>query len=87
MQPLRDCRRRQLLSRADLSAAAGVSEKALGDIERGRATPRLSTIRKITDALNVAPGDVTEFAAVLGDDGPNGADDATVPADVIAGGV
>ena len=69
MRTLRDWRRERLLSLAELATAAGMTEKAIGDIERGRTVPRLGTIRKLTGALNVEPRDVTEFAAVLGDDG------------------
>ena len=56
------------MSLADLATAAGVTEKTVGAIERGNTVPRLGTMRKLTDTLNVAPRDVTEFAAVLGAD-------------------
>ena len=68
MRTLRDWRRERLLSLAELATAAGMTEKAIGDIERGNAVPRLGTIRKLTGALNVEPRDVAEFAAVLGAD-------------------
>ena len=68
MRPLRDWRRERLLSLAELATAVGMTEKAVGSIERGRAVPRLGSIRKITDVLNVEPREVTEFAAVLGHD-------------------
>ncbi len=65
MRTLREWRRERLLSMAELATEAKVSEKALGDIERGRARPQLRTIRKITEVLGVEPRDVTEFAAAL----------------------
>ena len=90
MRPLRQWRRERLLSLAALATAAGVTEKTIGEIERGNAVPRLGTMRKLTDTLGVAPRQVTEFAAVLGHDDTAGDHDderTTVPADVIAGGV
>jgi len=68
MRTLREWRRERLLSLADLATAAGMTEKAIGDIERGNTVPRLGTIRKITGVLNVSPRDVAEFAAALGAD-------------------
>ena len=65
MRTLREWRRERLLSLADLATAAGVTEKTIGQIERGRAQPQLRTMRKLTEALNVAPGEVEEFAAVM----------------------
>ena len=65
MQPLRDCRRRQLLSLADLAAASGVSQRAIGAIERGLSVPRLSTIRRISDVLDIEPWAILEFARAL----------------------
>jgi len=62
-------RRERLLSLAGLATAAGVTEKTIGEIERGNTVPRLGTMRRITDALQVTPRDVAEFAAALGDDG------------------
>jgi len=77
VQPLRDCRRRQLYSLAGLAEASGVSVKAIGSIERGQSVPRLQTIRRIVAVLDVAPWTITEFAAALppapdGTDATNG---------------
>ncbi len=65
MRTLREWRRERLLSLADLATAAGVTEKTIGEIERGRARPQLRTMRKVTEALSVDPKEVTEFAAVI----------------------
>ena len=87
MRPLRKWRRERLFSLADLATAAEMTEKAIGDIERGRTVPRLGTIRKITDALKVEPREVAEFAAVLdrddtaGDLATGGPKSAPIPDD------
>lgn len=68
MQSLREWRLGQLLSIDDLAERAGVSNKTIVDIEHGRVTPKLRTMRRLTEALKVAPSDVSEFAAVIGGD-------------------
>ncbi len=65
MRTLREWRRERLLSMADLATAAKVTEKTVGEIERGRARPQLRTMRKITEVLGVEPKDVAEFAAAI----------------------
>ncbi len=73
MRTLREWRRERLLTMADLATAAKVTEKTIGEIERGRARPQLRTMRKITEVLGVDPKDVTEFAAALApEDNPAG---------------
>ena len=51
---LKQTRLRQLLSQERLARAAGVSEVTIIQIEKGKPA-RLSTIRKLADALNVDP--------------------------------
>jgi DNA-binding Xre family transcriptional regulator len=65
MKPLREWRAERLLSTRDLAAKAGVSNKTINEIEHDRGTPTFRTMRRICDALSVAPGDVTEFAKAL----------------------
>ncbi len=65
MRTLREWRRERLLSLADLADKAGITEKTVGEIERGRARPQLRTMRKITEVLGVEPKDVAEFAAAI----------------------
>ncbi len=64
-KPLRDVRRRNLLSIDALAGRANVSTKTIVDIEHGRQTPRLATIRKISEALGVDPFSVAEFVAAI----------------------
>jgi transcriptional regulator with XRE-family HTH domain len=69
MPRLREVRRAKLISIEDLAARAGVSTKTIVEIELGRSTPRLRTIRKLTAALEVDPASVEEFAAAIADEG------------------
>jgi transcriptional regulator with XRE-family HTH domain len=43
------------LSQEKLAHAAGLSELTISNLERGHGDPRLSTIRKIAQALEVPP--------------------------------
>jgi transcriptional regulator with XRE-family HTH domain len=52
---LRETRKRHVMSLKELAAAAGISAAALSDIERGKAIPRMTTIRKLAEALGVEP--------------------------------
>ena len=65
MKGLRAWRLERVRSIEDLAAAAGVSNKTITDIEHGRVRPKLRTIRRLSEALGVEPGEVTEFAAVI----------------------
>lgn len=70
MQTLRETRRGKLISIEELAQQAGVSTKTIVEIELQRSTPRLRTIRKLSEALGVEPGSVEEFAAAIADDDP-----------------
>ncbi len=52
---LRRLRRDQALSQQDLSAATGVAQATLSDLERGKRGARASTLRKLAEALDVEP--------------------------------
>lgn len=69
MPTLREVRRGKLISIEGLSEMSGVSTKTIVEIELGRSTPRLRTIRRLSEALEVEPGKVQEFAAAIADDG------------------
>lgn len=65
MQTLREWRVQRLLGVRSLAAAAGVSNKTIVEIEHGRHLPRLRTIRRLSEALEVSPSEVTEFAEAM----------------------
>lgn len=48
-----------------LAARAGVSNRTIIDIEHGRVVPKLRTIRRLSEALDVEPMEVEEFAKAL----------------------
>ncbi|HEV2122887.1 MAG TPA: helix-turn-helix transcriptional regulator [Chloroflexota bacterium] len=70
-RPLRDVRRRNLLSIQALAKKAGVSPKTIVDLEHGRTVPQLRTVGKLSEALGVAPLEVEEFVVAIenGDQG------------------
>ena len=65
MKSLRDWRIDRLMSLAALAEQSGVTKKTLIDIEHGRRLPHYGTIAALCGVLNVAPIEVTEFAAAL----------------------
>jgi len=44
------------LTLPDLAAAVGITSVGMNDIRRGRFRPRLDTLERISDVLEVAPG-------------------------------
>ncbi len=57
---LRRLRRERALSQQDLSAATGVAQATLSDLERGKRGARPSTVRKLAAALGVEPKELME---------------------------
>ncbi len=55
---LRRARRGRALSQQDLSAATGVAQATLSDLERGKRGARASTLRKLAEALGVEPAEL-----------------------------
>ena len=71
---LRQARVSKLLSANELGKVAGVAASTVLDIEAG-AKPRLSTIRKLAKALEVAPTDIDWPGDPLSEVEPPGQDD------------
>ena len=61
---LRWFRERALLTQAELAAKSGVSEVTINRIEKGRHEPRISTARKLAEALQIPPSDFLAPAKV-----------------------
>ncbi|MCL4553076.1 MAG: helix-turn-helix domain-containing protein [Candidatus Marsarchaeota archaeon] len=59
-------RRQKLMSQADLAEKAGVARSTVHLIEVGKTTPRLSIMRRISEALEVAPAEIDEFRRAIG---------------------
>jgi transcriptional regulator with XRE-family HTH domain len=60
-----EVRRSRLMSLRELAGKAGVTTKTINDIELGRTTPALSTIRKLVEALDIDPMEVDEFREAI----------------------
>jgi transcriptional regulator with XRE-family HTH domain len=52
---LRQHRHARLMTQAELALRAGLSERAISDLERGLKTPQRATIRLLIDALGLPP--------------------------------
>lgn len=71
--PLARWRQRRMLAIRALAELADVSPKTVHDIEAGRiAAPRFASIKRIADALTVAPEQIQEFRPALGHADPEG---------------
>lgn len=49
------------VSQEALAAKAGVSEMTVNSLEQGKTRPRLSTVKKIADALGVPISEITAY--------------------------
>jgi len=70
VKSLRDWRTGRLWSVRDLAAAAGVSTKTVVQTEHSRQVPTFRTMRRISEALGIAPAEIAEFADALGKGAP-----------------
>ena len=62
---LRELRVRRLLSIRELARKARVSTSTIYTIETGRAVPRLSVVKKLSEALEASPDEVNEFREAI----------------------
>jgi len=62
---LAEARRRTRYSARKLARVTGSSTRTVWELEKGRRVPRQSTIRKFTETLSVAAGDVEEFREAI----------------------
>ena len=65
-RPLRQLRLERLLSTRGLAERAGCARLTVITAERGTRTPSYETIRRLSAALEVAPGEVIEFRRAMG---------------------
>ena len=55
---LREVRESKLLTQVELAERAGLSEATIVRIEAAQHEPRISTIRRLAEALGVEPGEL-----------------------------
>ena len=55
MERLRAIREARFMTQGELAAKAGLTNATVSRLERGRRRPRLSTIRRLAEALGVPP--------------------------------
>jgi transcriptional regulator with XRE-family HTH domain len=67
MPPLRERRIQRLWSQAELARRSGVAVRTIVNIETGQRLPRLQTMRRIADALEVEWTDIDEFRQAVED--------------------
>jgi len=60
---LRELRTRAIISQADLAQKSGVAEATINRLELGVRSARFVTVRKLADALGVAPGELTRHTS------------------------
>ncbi len=65
IRTLKQARTARMLTVRGLAAAAGVSLAAVHEVETGKRRPRFGTIKRLSDALGVAPEAIAEFRSVL----------------------
>ena len=62
MLTLREARQRRHMSQQTLADRAGVARVTVSQIELGKSEPRPHIARRISEALDMKPNEVTEFS-------------------------
>jgi transcriptional regulator with XRE-family HTH domain len=63
-EKVREMRERRLLTQAELAERAGMTESTVNRIEQGLQQPRITTVRKIADALGVNGEELVVWVAL-----------------------
>jgi len=58
IQKIREIRQRKSISQLELAQKAGISQSFLASLEAGKKQPSVLTILKLSDALEINPGDL-----------------------------
>ena len=62
---LRQARAARMLTVRGLAQAAGCSPHTVHEVEAGKRTPHFGTVRRLSAALGVEPGEVAEFRRAM----------------------
>ena len=60
---LREVRQQRFVTQAELSERTGLTVANISRIENGTQRPRITTVRKLAEALGVGPEDLVEWGA------------------------
>jgi transcriptional regulator with XRE-family HTH domain len=60
---LKEVRERLLVTQAELAERTGIAEATISRLENGIQTPRISTARKLAEALSVLPEELIVWGA------------------------
>jgi len=60
---LKEVRERLLVTQAELAERTGIAEATISRLENGIQTPRISTARKLAEALGVLPEELIMWGA------------------------
>ena len=55
MKALKEYREKNFMTQKDLADKVGLTQEAISRIETGKAKPRLKTLLKLAEVLNVSP--------------------------------
>ncbi len=58
---LREVREGKFVTQAELSQATGIAEATISRIENGLQAPRISTVRRLAEALGVHPSELMDL--------------------------
>lgn len=58
---LREARERQFVTQQELAERTGLTEATISRIENGLNQPRISTVRRLADALGVQPEELVQW--------------------------
>lgn len=62
LNPLRKARAKKRLTLAELSKLSGVPEATISRVERNKQTPRITTLAKLADALEIELEELANLA-------------------------
>ena len=60
-----EARAAKLLTVRELATKAGVESKTVYSVEKGLVVPTLTTVRKLSEALEIDPKEIDEFRAAI----------------------
>ena len=63
---IRDARRTRGMTQERLALESGLQRKTIYEVENGKTDPRLTTIQRIAETLDLSPGDLLASSSRVG---------------------